>query len=533
VKKVVIGMLGPSLDKAIPETRWEKWRPSVSIFQHDDFLVDRLELIYQPHFKKLKDTVIEDINSISPETKVVTHKMTFRDPWSFDEVYSGLHEFAKNYQFRPAEEEYFVHITTGTHVIQICLFLLVESHYIPGKLLQTGPEQRSRNQKSLTGGPVYQIIDLDLSKYDTIMTRYFEEQKEGLNFLKSGIATKNEEFNQLISKIETVSLKSTDPLLLMGPTGAGKSELAKKIYSLKKNKNKIKGIMVEVNCGTLRGDSAMSTLFGHIKGAFTGAQTDRLGLIAGADNGLLFLDEIGELGPDEQTMLLKAIEEKKFYPLGSDKEVKSDFQLIAGTNKDLYIEASRGNFRADLLARINMWSFELPGLKERPEDIDPNIDFELIKISKKMGQQISFSKESREKFLRLSKNPEALWSGNFRDLNTVMTRMATLSEKGRIDEGLVESEMKTMYGSWEKLGSGDKRESKIELADYLSSEQIRELDPFDLPQLKEVIRVCLESKNISHAGRVLFSKSREKRKSVNDSDRLLKYLNRFGVEGVF
>src|SRR5262249_21144841 len=117
----------------------------------------------------------------------------------------------------------------------------------------------------------------------------------------------------------------------MGPTGAGKSQLARRIYELKVARHQIAGAFVDVNCATLRGDAAMSTLFGHRKGAFTGAVQDRPGLLRAADGGLLFLDEIGELGLDEQAMLLRAVEEKRFLPVGADKEVASDFRLIAGT----------------------------------------------------------------------------------------------------------------------------------------------------------------------------------------------------------
>jgi len=96
-----------------------------------------------------------------------------------------------------------------------------------------------------------------------------------------------------------------------------------------------------VNCATLHGDGAASTLFGHRKGAFTGAVTDRAGLLRTAHEGVLFLDEIGELGLDEQAMLLKAVEEKRFFPMGSDREASSDFQLIAGTNRDLRVDVAR------------------------------------------------------------------------------------------------------------------------------------------------------------------------------------------------
>ena len=149
----------------------------------------------------------------------------------------------------------------------------------------------------------------------------------------------------------------------MGATGVGKSHLAKQIYQLKKEKFHFSGRFIDVNCATLVGDSAMSTLFGHSKGAFTGAIAARTGYLKSADNGILFLDEIGELGLDEQAMLLKALEDKSFFPVGSDKEVQADYQLIAGTNRDLREEVRAGRFREDLWARLNTWNLLFTELK--------------------------------------------------------------------------------------------------------------------------------------------------------------------------
>ena len=121
----------------------------------------------------------------------------------------------------------------------------------------------------------------------------------------------------MIEQIERVAIASRAPLLLTGPTGAGKSQLARRIFELKKARRQVAGEFVEVNCATLRGDGAMSALFGHVTGAFTGAVEDRPGLLRTADGGVLFLDEIGELGLDEQAMLLRALEEKTFLPVGA------------------------------------------------------------------------------------------------------------------------------------------------------------------------------------------------------------------------
>ena len=157
-----------------------------------------------------------------------------------------------------------------------------------------------------------------------------------MTFLKNGIATRNAAFNRMIEEIEHVAVASREPMLFMGPTGAGKSSLARKVFELKRGRHQLAG---PVRGGQLR-DPARRHGGEHAfrarpRGAFTGAQRDRPGLLRSADGGLLFLDEIGELGADEQAMLLRALEEKRFLPVGADQEATSDFQLIAGTNCDL------------------------------------------------------------------------------------------------------------------------------------------------------------------------------------------------------
>ena len=525
---VVIGLLGTQLDGGTKPERWEKWRPTVSLFQREDFLVSRLELIVDPKFQTLCDTVIADIQQVSPESEVRTHAVSFRDAWNLEEVYGKLLDFAKGFSpaFNPDAEDYLIHITTGTHVAQICLFLLTESRYLPGRLIQSSPPDRRRPDEP----GEFQIIDLDLSKYDKLASRFASERQEGTSFLKSGIETRSTKFNQLIDQIERVAFASTEPLLLMGPTGAGKSQLARRIFELKKQRRQLAGQFVEVNCATLRGDAAMSALFGHVKGSFTGATTDRAGLLRTADGGLLFLDEIGELGIDEQAMLLRALEEKRFLPVGSDREVESDFQLIAGTNRDLWRAIQSGSFREDLLARINLWTFELPALRDRPEDIEPNVRYELDQFAQRRGASVTFNKEARERFLRFATSSEAHWSGNFRDLNAAITRMATLAQGGRITTELVAEEVARLTRGWRTPSDASVETREDVFRAVFTSEELAAIDHFDRVQLAEVISICQRSHTLSEAGRKLFHASRQSKKITNDADRLRKYLARFNLD---
>ena len=522
-KTIAIGILGTTLDKGRGPDRWNRWRPSVSVCQQPDLVVDRYELLRDPAHTKLGDVIAGDIAKISPETEVHAHDLQLNDPWDFGEVYAGLHGFASTYPFDPDNEDYLIQITTGTHVAQICMFLLTEARHMPGRLLQISPPKRWAEGQP--GG--YAIIDLDLSKYDQIAARFRLDQEDAASFLKSGVETRDAGFNRMIDQIEQVAVHSDAPILLTGPTGAGKTQLARRIYELKKSRHLVKADLVEVNCATLRGDQAMSTLFGHIKGAFTGATSDRPGLLKSAHQGMLFLDEIGELGLDEQAMLLRAIEEKRFLPLGADKEQESDFLLIAGTNRDLTEEVRARRFREDLLARLDLWTFRLPGLAERRQDIEPNLEFELRRYAERTGDRITFNKEALARFMAFSAGGDARWTGNFRDLGAAVTRMATLAPSGRITEDVVSDEITRLTARW-RTEDGDGDEGV--LAGVLTEDGIDGLDPFDRVQLAYVVKICRRSRSLSDAGRTLFAASRKRRKSHNDADRLRKYLAKFGLE---
>ncbi|WP_077035736.1 RNA repair transcriptional activator RtcR [Pelomonas sp. KK5] len=516
---VVIGFLGTQLDGGQGAGRWEKWRPTISLAQHEDMAVARLELLYTANHQRLAELVQADFRQLSPETEVRLVPLDLPDPWDFGEVYAALYDWARSCRFDTEAEQYWVHITTGTHVAQICMYLLTEARFMPGQLLQTSPPRRQGRNRA----GEYALIDLDLSRYDLIAQRFARAHEDAVSFLKSGIATRNARFNALIEEIERVAVRSRAPVLLVGPTGAGKSMLARRMYELKKARHQIEGAFVEVNCATLRGDGAASTLFGHRKGSYTGALAERAGLLRSAHEGLLFLDEIGELGLDEQAMLLKAIEEKRFYPVGADREVQSNFQLVAGTNRDLREDVAAGRFRDDLFARINLWTYALPGIAERPEDLAPNIEHLLELHARETGDGIvRFNAEARAAYLAFAQGSEGHWRGNFRDLSASVTRLATLAEGGRIGVELVKAEIARLRWLWQRDGAAAPVESPP-----LDEPAWQALDLFDQLQLQAVLRVCRESKSLSEAGRRLFNVSREQRSVTNDADRLRKYLARY------
>ena len=537
MKTTVISVLGTQKDAhgGHGPGRWDTWRPNIGLVQQDDLPIDELHLIFNAEYTTLAERIKRDINSVSPETSVVFDVIDLKDPWDFEEVYAKFYDYAKSPCFHEDRTQYYIHMSTGSHVEQICLFLLAESRHLPGKLVQTSPKEGHVRHSNDSKGTC-SIIDLDLSRYDKLAKRFEGERQNDLSFLKRGIETRNKAFNKLIETIERVSVRSSDPILLTGPTGAGKSQLANQIFKLKKQNGQVGGRFVDVNCATLGGELAKAALFGYKKGAFTGAEANHDGYLKEADGGILFLDEIGELPLEAQAMLLKAIEEKTFRPLGATDDEHSDFQIICGTNRNLSIDVADRKFRADLLARINLWSFELPGLAERREDIEPNLAYELDNFTRKSGKHVTFNKEARERFLAFALDPDNHWPGNFRDLNAMVVRMATLSDGGRITEDLVEDEIARSRKAQRTDIRRDPKATVVPFADFdelsrvLGPDFSSRFDSVDIAMLAHAIAVCRCCDTAADAAKRLFSISRKAKANANDSDRLTKFLARFGLK---
>src|SRR5262245_40446411 len=164
---------------------------------------------------------------------------------------------------------------------------------------------------------------------------------------------------------------------------------------------------------------------------------------------------------------------------------------------------SEGRFREDLLARINLWTFRLPGLRERAEDIEPNLEYELNEYARRNGALVTFSREARSRFLKFAVGPDARWQGNFRDLNGAVTRMATLAPGGRISIQVVEEEIERLRSTWITPKSQGLNDGDQSLEELLSADELEEIDLFDRMQLAAVIKVCRECRTMSEAGRAL------------------------------
>ena len=446
-RTTVIGFLGSTLDASKRDAaRWNKWRPTVGLCMQPDLRIDRLILLHGHQHEGLAHFIADDIASVSPETSVEPRVMNFDDAWDFEEVYTELLDFAQGFAFDPEAEDYLVHITTGTHVAQICMFLLTEARFIPGKLLQTQPKRGAPDPSG-----VWNAIDLDLSRYDTIAQRFAEGSKASTSFLKGGIETRNEAFNTMIDEIEQVATRSSAPLLVMGPTGAGKGALARRIYELKVERHRLSGPFVEVNCATLKGDNAMAALFGHTKGAFTGAVTERAGLLRSADKGMLFLDEIGETEPGMQVRLLRVLQEGEIRPIGSSDTLTVDVRVLAATNRDLESLVQEGRFREDLFYRLRVVEITVPPLRERRSDIPALAHHFLEGANKRMQRKLSgFSNAAMDLLTANS------WRGNVRELENEIERVVALAgEEEQVSVKMLSGHIRSGRSESEAVDSSD------------------------------------------------------------------------------
>ncbi|AZI33837.1 sigma-54-dependent transcriptional regulator [Kaistella carnis] len=209
-------------------------------------------------------------------------------------------------------------------------------------------------------------------------------------------------------------------VLLTGETGTGKEVFAAAIHQ---ESGRSKEKFLALNCSAFGKDVLESELFGHKKGAFTGAVSDKKGLIEEANSGTLFLDEIGEMPLDLQAKMLRVLESGEFIKMGTTTVSKSNFRLIAATNRDLKEESRLGNFREDLYFRLNGFEIHLPPLRERTQDIRVLADFLIKELSKKMN--LSNVKISENFYQKLESNP---WKGNIRELKNTLERSLILME---------------------------------------------------------------------------------------------------------
>jgi transcriptional regulator with GAF, ATPase, and Fis domain len=266
------------------------------------------------------------------------------------------------------------------------------------------------------------LMEREKARLEAQNTYLIEEIKETHNFEE--IVGQSRPLAEVIEKVKLVA--STDSsVLILGETGTGKELVARAVHSNSDRRNRP---LVKVNCAALPVGLIESELFGHEKGAFTGAIDRRIGRFELAHGGTIFLDEIGDMPPDLQAKLLRVLQEQEFERLGGSNLIKVDVRVIAATNRDLFRSASEGTFRQDLYYRLNVFPIQLPPLRERREDIPPLVHYFVRRFSLKIGRKIiRIQRETMERLMNYS------WPGNVRELENVIERAVILSRGSELE----------------------------------------------------------------------------------------------------
>jgi formate hydrogenlyase transcriptional activator len=243
------------------------------------------------------------------------------------------------------------------------------------------------------------------------------DMPNGLSTGFDGIVGESATLKAVLEEVQLVA-PTDSTVLILGETGTGKELIARAIHA---RSNRSRRPFIRVNCAAIPHSLIASELFGHEKGAFTGALQRRLGRFEAANHGTIFLDEIGELPTETQIALLRVIQEREFERLGSSQPISVDVRIIAATNRDLKAAVMAGTFRQDMFYRLNVFPIQMPSLRERVDDIPLLVDYLIERYAKKAGKRVSKIKEGTIEMLQAYE-----WPGNVRELQNVIERAVIL-----------------------------------------------------------------------------------------------------------
>lgn len=365
--------------------------------------------------------------------------LDLESPIDYEEIYIKLKTALDTVAAQITEEDVrkTVLLDPGTPQMQTAWFLLAKSGAFPARLVQ-GVQAR------FTGG-TYKVREVDLES-DVLPDIVLQTPKPArIQHQPAKPAIEEEPENRWITGTEIQVIGSSETfvralelaeryaqydinILLFGETGSGKGIISKYIHHMSSRREKP---MVEVNCSAISPTLVESELFGHKKGAFTGADYDRMGVFRAADKGIIFFDEIGDLPQEVQPKLLKAIEEKTLSPIGADEVLTVDVRVIAATNKDLDELIREGKFRQDLYERLNETNLRVPPLRERENDILELSEAFLKDWNRRYHENKKLASEAWEYLLRYP------WPGNIRELQNALKNMCAVSRGNTLTKDML------------------------------------------------------------------------------------------------
>jgi two-component system response regulator AtoC len=330
----------------------------------------------------------------------------------------------------------------------------------------------------------------------------YEREDEDSQYALSNLEAHSPAMRQLLAQVRDVAENPKVTVLLQGETGTGKEFLARILHH---NGPRAAGPFVGVNCTAIPKDLFESELFGYERGAFTGANQRKHGLLEKAEGGTLFLDEIGDLDLAMQGKLLRVLQERSFRRLGGTDDISVDFRLMTATNKDLKKEVARGAFREDLFFRLNVVTFELPPLRKRVEDIIPLALRAVVRFSKDFGKDVQDIEPDARTLLERYTYP-----GNIRELHNIIERAMILCHGKTLTVGCLPRELHEILPQMAvAVTQGDQQLVRVEMA--LGKQSLADVES---AIIEEVIRLAGHNKSLAakYLGLTRFSLDRRLKK---------------------
>ena len=396
--------------------------PILSLLSTHSF--DHIFLFDTPATRKVTKETKDTISKLYPNSKVQVLEMAISDPTNYHEIFRGLrghlHKIIEDF----ASACFFVAVASGTPHMHACWVLLAASGEIPARILHVRPPHFVTKERPL-------VSEVDLSTRDFPTVRFqdklikFEESQIDVDSVRVqlGIVGDHSAMQRSL-EMGAMLASSQAPILILGETGTGKELFARYIHTLS---GRPREAFVAVNCAAIPEDLVESLLFGHKKGAFTGAVNDQVGKFDTADKGTLFLDELGDLPLPAQAKLLRILQDGLVEPIGQVRAHKVDVRIVCATNRDLRKLVRQGKFREDLFYRINVGEIKLPPLRERRSDI-PKLALHILdRLNGSLRRPKRLSAEA------LSRLQSHNWAGNVRDLENVIERSVRLCRHDVLD----------------------------------------------------------------------------------------------------
>jgi len=393
--------------------------PILSLLTTNTF--DKIILFSTPRTDKNTLATRDVVSSEFPDIEIEIRELLLDDPIDYFGILKGLRSHIQELYENITDTNFYISVTSGTPQMHACWVLLAASGEIPARILNVRPERFVSKET-----PLVAEIDLTSPEFPIVRSNVCEIDIPDLD---------SQDYNTVIKKLGIIGdhpvmakaleagamlAPSLTPILLLGETGTGKELFAKFIHLLS---GRPAEKFIPLNCAAIPKDLVESILFGHKKGAFTGATTDQVGKFDQADGGTLFLDELGELPLNTQAKLLRVLVDGIIEPLGGEKSHKVDVRIVAATNLNIKKALKNNLFRKDIYYRLNVGEIRLPALRDRRSDIP--------KIALHVLDRVNRSIRNRK---RLS--PDALtrlqnhsWPGNVRDLENVIERSARLTRQ--------------------------------------------------------------------------------------------------------